>query len=397
MAAFTGQTESLGMGALSLVLIGPDEQRRRALAKAFTGPQAVIAREVSSYPDVDELAEFLALDHDAVIVDLDPNPERALDVVEYICAQKRSLTVMVYSARADSDLLVRCMRAGAREFLTDPVLPTTAAEALVRTSVRRDEVRPPATAAGKLLVFVGAKGGSGVTTVASNFAVALAQYGKVALIDLNLPLGDAALILGLNSKFTVLDALDNGQRLDSDFLSGLMARHASGLAVLSAPDAIATVEPGADALERLLHIARQDFAYVVVDGGSRPSDLFDQMFGMASTVYVVAQVGVTDLRNAHRFVTRYFSGVNGEKLEMVLNRYAPRNIEIDEAAVNKALTRPARWKIPNDFGAARTAQNTGIPLVSGISQVARALADMAAGAAGQAAPEKKKKKFSLFG
>jgi Flp pilus assembly CpaE family ATPase len=144
-------------------------------------------------------------------------------------------------------------------------------------------------------------------------------------------------------------------------------------------------------------VARQDFSYVVVDAGSRASDLFQPLFAMANTVYLVAQVGVTDLRNAHRLVTRYFSGADGEKLEVVLNRYAARNIEIDEAAVNKALTRPARWKIPNDFGAARTAQNTGVPLASGTSQIARELADMAIIAAGQPVPEKKKKKFSLFG
>jgi pilus assembly protein CpaE len=397
MAAFTGQTESLSMSALSVVLIGPDERRRRTLAQALTGPQAVIGREFSAYPDADDLGEFMDADHDAVIVDLEPNPERALDVVEYICAQNTSITVMVHSARSDSELLVRCMRAGAREFLTDPVFPATVAEALVRASARRDEARRHTTATGKLFVFAGAKGGSGVTTIASNFALALAQHGKVALIDLDMPLGDAALTLGLNSKFTVLDVLDNLQRLDSDFLSGLMTRHASGLAVLGSPDAIATVVPEPDALERLLRLARQDFSYVVVDAGSRPSDLFEPLFATANTVYLVAQVGVTDLRNAHRFVTRYFSGAEGEKLEVVLNRYAARNIEIDEAAVNKALTRPARWKIPNDFAAARTAQNTGVPLASGTSQIARALADMAAIAAGQPVAEKKKKKFSLFG
>ena len=47
------------MSALSVVLIGPDEERRQAVAKALAGPQAKIAREVSRYPDVDDLAEIL--------------------------------------------------------------------------------------------------------------------------------------------------------------------------------------------------------------------------------------------------------------------------------------------------------------------------------------------------
>src|SRR5579863_5810111 len=155
MSTFMRDTESLSMSALSLVLIGPSEDRRRALAKALAGPQANIARELKHYPQLDELTELIEEDFDVVIVDLDPNPEQALDVVENLCGRDSSVTLMVYSAHADPELLVRCMRAGAREFLTEPVLPSSIAEALVRASVRRDEVRRYKRASGKLLVFVG--------------------------------------------------------------------------------------------------------------------------------------------------------------------------------------------------------------------------------------------------
>jgi pilus assembly protein CpaE len=192
------EAELMGTGTLSLLLIGPQDGRRRAIAKALSGPQAKVARELGYYPQVDDLAEILEADHDAVIIDLDPDPERALDLVENICSANSSIPVMVHSARSDSELLVRCMRAGAREFLTEPVSPNSIAEALVRASARRDEVRRHKRATGKLLVFAGAKGGSGVTTIASNFAVALANSlknqpaAKVALVDLDLRLGDAA-------------------------------------------------------------------------------------------------------------------------------------------------------------------------------------------------------------
>jgi pilus assembly protein CpaE len=394
---FIRDTESLSMSALSLVLIGPNEERRRALARVLAGPQATISREISRYPQLDDLATILESDCDVVIVDLDPDPERALDVVENLCGRNSLITVMVYSSYANSELLVRCMRAGARELLAEPVLPGTAAEALVRASVRRDEVRRHKTATGKLLVFVGAKGGSGVTTVASNFAVALANHGKVALVDLDLQLGDAALMLGLSTSFTVLDALENLHRLDSDFLSGLMAKHVSGLAVLGAPDLIPSLQPSNNGMERLLRLAREDFAYVVVDAGSHSIDMYELLFNAASTAYLVAQVSVADLRNANRFVSRYFSGADAEKLEIVLNRYAPRNFEIDEGAITKALTRPAKWKIPNDFAAARRAQNTGVPLASGKNPAARSFAQMAAAASGQTTAPEKRKRFGLFG
>jgi pilus assembly protein CpaE len=393
---FLGDSESsLGMSTLSLLVIGPQEERRRNIAKALAGPQANITREMSRYPHLDELSEILEGDYDVAVIDLDPNPELALDVVENLYSRNPQMTVIAYSAHADPDVLVRCMRAGAREFLTEPLLSGTVGEALVRASVRRGEAHRHKIAAGKLLIFVGAKGGAGVTTVASNFAVALARYGKVALIDLDLQLGDAALTLGLNSKFTTLDALENIHRLDSDFLDGLMTRHASGLAVLGAPDVIPAIQPSRGGIERLLHVAREDFSYVVVDAGSHSIDMYESLFDAASAVYLVVQVSVAELRNANRFVSRYFHDLANEKLEIALNRYVARSLEIDEAAITKALTRPATWRIPNDYAAARNAQNTGVPIASGKSQVARVLGQMAAAAAGQVTPAKKK--WGLFG
>ena len=399
--AYMRDAESLSMSALSLVLIGPNEMRRRAVAQAFSGSQATIARELSAYPAIDDLAGILQA-YDGVVIDLDANPEQALEVIENLCSNNNSLTVMVYSASSDPQMLVRCMRAGAREFLHEPVLPNSAGEALVRASVRRDEVRRQKTATGKLLVFVGAKGGSGVTTLATNFAVSLARMtkvtpGKVALVDLDLQLGDVSLALGLPSGFTALDALENLNRLDTDFLRGLMTQHSSGISVLGAPDEIPASQPKCSGLDRLLRVAREGFGYVVVDAGSNSIEMQEMLFEMATTVYLVTQVSVADLRNANRFVRRYFSGALGQKLEIILNRHTSRYLELDETAVTKALTQPAKWRVPNDFTSAHQSQTTGVPLVTEKNQIAKVIARMAAETSGQDVVEPKKKKFSLFG
>jgi pilus assembly protein CpaE len=398
MSTSIRETESLSMSALSLVLIGPDEERRRAVAKSLAGPQASIARELTRYPQVDDLGEITDADPDVVIIDLDPNPERALDVIENVCSNDASVTVMVHSAHANSELLVQCMRAGAREFLTEPVLPSSVGEALVRASVRRDEVRRLKKTTGKLLVFAGAKGGSGVTTVASNFAVALAKESgsKAALLDLDLQLGDAALTLGLTPKFSALDALENTTRLDADFLSVLLSKHASGLSVLAAPDTIPALQPPRNGIEKLLRVARENFSYVVLDAGSHSIEMYEMLFELATTVYLVTQVSVADLRNSNRFISRYFTGADSKKLEIVLNRYLGRNAEIDEAAITKALTRPAKWKIANDFAAAQRAQNTGVPIAMEKTRLSRSFAEMAIAASGQSAEPAKRRKFGLF-
>jgi len=260
--------DMLDVHVMSVALIGPDEQRRRAVASALAGSQANATREFSSYPELDDVPQLVENGFDVIIVDLDSDPERALDLVEHICGNSAA-TVMVYSTQADPELLVRCMRAGAREFLNQPIAPNTIAEALVRASVRRPAVRVPKKTLGRLLIFAGAKGGSGVSTIASNFAILLAQESKqnTLLLDLDLPLGAAALDLGITTQFSTANALQDSSRLDSNFLTKLLSKHSSGLSVLSAPDNYTPVHASDEAVARLLTVARQDFDYVVIDAG----------------------------------------------------------------------------------------------------------------------------------
>src|SRR5215218_6042162 len=122
--------DSLSMNALSAVLIVPHDARRRALAQALTGPQATLAKEFAQYPEFEAMSQALQGDCDVVIVDIDADAERALDLVENICAKHPLVTVIIYTSRNDTELLVRCMRAGARELLTEPLAPNAIAEAL---------------------------------------------------------------------------------------------------------------------------------------------------------------------------------------------------------------------------------------------------------------------------
>jgi len=391
-------SESLGSSVLSIALIGPEEHRRREVASALAGSQAAVTREFSSYPpDLDDVARLLEQHYDVVIVDLDSNPEYALDLVESVCTSGTA-TVMVYSAQADAELLVRCMRAGAREFLTLPLAPGAMDEALVRASVRRPAVSLTRKTIGRLLVFLGAKGGAGVTTLASNFAVSLAkESGKsTLLIDLDLPLGDAALGLGITAQYSTVNVLQNFSRLDSTFLSTLLTKHSSGLSVLAAPGKFAQAPVSNEAVDKLLAVARQGFDYVVVDAGSRLDLAGTALFDESSTVYLVTQVGIAELRNSNRLVTEFFTG-RGPKLEIVINRYNPRSLEVDEEHITKALTRPAQWKIPNDYAAVRETQNTATPLTLGNSPISRTIRQMARSACGLPLNPEKKKGFKLFG
>ncbi len=399
--AVTDQFEAFGSSStLSIVLIGPDEMRRRSAARALAGPQAGYIQELDLYPKLDEVPRIMEKNFDVVVIDLDDKQEYALELVEAFCATG-SATVMVYSTQMDSELMLRCMRAGAREFLHHPFSGSTMAEALVRALVRRPAARvaPVQASEGKLLVFIGAKGGSGVTTLASNFAVSLGRESnkKTLLIDLDLPLGDAALGLGITAEYSTLNALESSSRLDANFLSRLLAKHSSGISVLAAPGKLTQVQPAMEAINKLITVAKQNFDYVVVDAGSRLDMAGSTLFDEAETIYLVTQVGIPELRNSNRLISEFFTTA-GPKLEVVLNRYSQRTLGIDEEHITKALTRPARWKVPGDYATARRTQDTATPLVLEDSPISRVIRQMAMAACGLVAgKEKKKKLINLFG
>lgn len=391
--------DGLGASGLSVVVIGPNEQSREAVVRSMAGPLCGVARQLPFYPEVDQIPKLLEMNYDVLVVDLDSNPEYALEVVETLCASG-SLTVMVYSSGSDPDLMIRSMRAGAREFLTMPVSAATVTESLVRASARRTAKRAltPKKTDGRLCVFWGAKGGSGVTTIATNFALAAAKESgqKVILIDLDLPLGDAVLNFGLTPQYSAVDALQNCTRLDAAFLSKLLVQHESGLSILAAPGKLVPVQFSTEAVDRIIQVARSAFDCVVVDSGSRFDLIGTSLFDRQALIYLVSQVSIPELRNSNRLASDFFAA-NSPNFEIVLNRYTSSSLTVDEEHITKALTKTAQWKIPNDFDAVREMQNTAKPIAMGDSGIAKVIRQMARSAFGMPAiPEKKKKIMGLF-
>ncbi|MDR3752014.1 MAG: AAA family ATPase [Terracidiphilus sp.] len=383
---------------MSIAVIGPNERRRQAVVSAVCACRAGKIRVFTSYPSgIDDLPRLQNGAFDVVMIDMDSDPEYALDLAESICLCNAA-TVMAFSAQPDQGLMLRCMHAGIREILPLPLSQSAMAEALVRAAAHRPEPQQPRRNDGRLLVFLGAKGGSGVTTLACNYAVSLAQESgqRTLFIDLDLPLGDAAINLGIKSQFSTVNALENTTRLDGNFLSTLLTQHDSGLYVLAAPGVIAPTQVSNEAIDRLLEVALEEFDYVVVDAGSKLDLQGTRLFDESATIYLVTQVGIPELRNANRLIAQ-FSRDDSPKLEIVINRYERHSFGVTEEHVTKALTRPPQWKVPNDYAAVRHMQNTAIPLTQDNSSIARAIKEMTRSVCSQAAEPEKKKRFALFG
>ncbi len=229
--------------------------------------------------------------------------------------------------------------------------------------------------------------------MACNFAVSLAKesQGKTLLIDLDLPLGDAALNLGITAEFSTVDALEAKDRLDGQFLSQLLVMHNSGLWLLAAPGRFQPYQPANEAIDQLLNVARNEFENVVVDLGSQMEMMETAAYKEATTVYLVTQSGIPELRNSNRLIQEFF-GAAVPKLEIVLNRFESRGQSVPEEHITKALTRPAQWKIPNDYAAVRNMQISATPLVLTDSAISRQIRKMVSAVTGKSDPVANKKK-----
>jgi pilus assembly protein CpaE len=382
----------------AIVLICPNEEHRRALTRALEAQHATIVSELALYPTYNHLLKVIELDCSAFVVELDTDSDAGLELVETICSRKADATVMVYSATHNSDLLVSSMRAGAREFLSGTVAPAVLADALLRSSARRAE-HAGKKVGGKVLMFWGAKGGSGVTTLAANFAIALRNEAaaEVALVDLNPQLGDAAVLLGATPRFTIADALLNPDRLDEDFVASLATEHRSGISIFAAPDAYSSsLAIDARTIGRLVDLIRSQFPYVVIDAGLGLGHGAEPLFQIAASIYLVTQLDIPSLRNSQRFIS-YLQSYGEPRVELVLNRFEHRRTEFDDERLSKALGLTPRWKVPNDYEAVRRASNAGAPVIWERSPVAKVLRQMARAACGKPLEAEKRKGFSLFG
>ena len=273
------------------VLISPNETHRQTLKQALEAQLSTTPIVLSAYPSYHDAGEWSEADCDAFVIELDSDSDRGLDIVEAICSRKPSATVLVYTSGNRSELLIaRHPRRGPR-VLTGTVSPEVLSDALLRAAARRAETSSTKRKYGKVLVFRGAKGGSGATTLAVNFAIAIRQESgqEVALVDLNPQLGDVSLLMGLAPRFTLGDAFRNSARLDEDFMTTLLTKHNSGFSVLAAPDKFAH-NPRQNTMRSIMELARNPIS-VVVDAGSRFDSISRSLFEPGST-YLVPQADI---------------------------------------------------------------------------------------------------------
>lgn len=321
-----------------------------------------------------------------VIMELDAaDPSHTLMKIRTLVQAAPTIQIILTAARISRSHSLQAVQAGAKDFLSQPFLPAEVEQVVARAQERLKLVQPASQLPrGRILSVFGAKGGIGTSTIAVNLAIGLKRVvpsKTVALVDLNLMAGDAPLLLGVEPAHTLRDFAWATSNLDHAFLISMLAKHASGIELLSSGYEDLTGSPSrTDHIERLLIMMQSLFDWVVVDCGHDLDTFMLKVLDLASTVLLVTAVSLPVVRRTKSLLTFLRATAwPPDKLKLILNRFVQDDADL-LTETEQALECPTFWRLPNDYRSASSAINTGRPLMSAMPRLplSRSFAGLAA-------------------
>lgn len=367
---------------LAVATVHLDPESARDLQRFIESTHQVQLRgEVQSYlGDDDEVLEWLAeRSPDICLIDFDDDRRRASLTAERIRERLQSTAIFALSANSRSDLIIQAMRSGCSEYLIKPTDRDQFLEAVARVNARKKDKREQLN--GEVLTFLGAKGGCGVTTLATHLGTFLAKScaRKTVLIDLHPANGDTALYLGFTKyPYHFYELAESTERLDSELLQSFLLHHDSGLDLLPGPELSEPTHPiGAEAINRTIEFIRLRYEFVLIDCPPGLSIQNAEVLRRSNQVYLVTVAEVPALRNLSRYL-EYLTRVefSQERVRVVLNRHLRRGA-ISDDEIEKAIRHKIHWRVPNQYNQVVRTINSGDPSAAGGSEVARSVLDWA--------------------
>lgn len=390
---------------LRLAIVDPDDSKREALKNLLLGMDMIwLEAECSRY---EFFADVVAqTSPDIGLVAIDSDPDKALDLVARLVAGSPQCAVLAVSSSNDGNLILKVLRAGAKEYLTQPLRIEDLLAALGRISERREGLGQAKPRGSQVIAVAGAIGGVGTTSLAVNLGCILArdERNSVALVDLDLCLGDADVFLDTIPDYTLVDVAQNVTRLDFALLKRSLTKHSSGLYLLPRPvqlEDIGLITP--DDLQRVIGLLKATFTHLVLDLSKSYSPIDMVALEMASHVLLVTQLDLPCLRNVVRLMMS-FGGMEkmAEKVRIVVNRAGLESGQITLKKAEETIGKDIFWQLPNDYRTMVEVRNNGVPLIeqapkAPITQSILALALALTSSEKVAAPEIAAKRSGLGG
>lgn len=333
----------------------------------------------------------------ALILDLSFDTEAGIKALEKLKQAAPDLYVIASNYHADGETVISCMRAGANEFLLQPLKRTEFRDAMARLERAPRRAGSGESKLGKVYTFIGTKGGVGNTTLAVNFASVLAQRKQATvMIDLDWIGNDVAMQLGATPQYTLMEVAENLSRMDQALFEGFVTRDPLGFFLVGPPDALEHRGVFSEHMFReFATFLVEKYDSVVIDGGRAISDeVVMAACQVSATIFLVVTQEFPSIRNAQRYISFLMRmGFSQDQIKVVVNHYT-KKINTHYASleqIQQTLNQPVFYGIPSS-PAILASINRARPLVASretagdLDRILRAFVDKATGA--RAAAEK---------
>ncbi len=368
---------------LRIALVDPNDDTRDSLKSMLLGMDTVwLEADCSRYEFFPDVIEQTA--PDVGVISLDSDNEKSIRLVERLASDAPDTVILAASESTDGHLILQTIRAGAREFLTLPMSHDDLAAALTRVSQHKFGSSEGGARGCEVVAIAGATGGVGTTSTAVNLGCIFAADNRnsVALLDLDLALGDADVFLDAIPDYTLADVVQNVSRLDIQLLKQSLTKHSSGLYLLPRPvelhDTIGITD---ESLRKVIGLLKASFTHLVIDLSKTYSAVDMAAIEAASKVLLITQLDLPCLRNVVRLMMS-FEEVDGlqSKVEIVVNRAGLESGQISLKKAKETLGRDIYALLPNDYRTMVEVRNNGVPLINQAPKapITQALRDLAA-------------------
>jgi len=332
---------------LRVQLVGEGEEHRAEVRDALDALGDPVLNIEEREPDLDATPDA---SFDITMVVFNGNDELSLSYLNTQVGPEPRAALFALLHDRSPDLMKRVLRAGADELLFLPLDTGDATRALLKISEsrRREEVH---VGGGTIVSLVSLIGGTGVTSLAANLALAL-RYAfdkRVAVVDLDLQTGGLAVFLNLEPERTIMAISEGTRKLDSIQLESALSKHASGIYLLAAPKRIEDSELVSDTtVGAILDLMRQLFDFVIVDCGTHIDPNTVAAWERSNHLFYVLDQSIGAARCAWRFVDLVGRlGLPGVEPNFILSRFVP-NHPISEEQLSHTLAQPIYTRIPRD-------------------------------------------------
>jgi pilus assembly protein CpaE len=338
------------------------------LVRATFGNNAQIELTVVKGTIIDEGSKLEARDATVVVVDLDAQHQDELVALQRLANRLGGAPPLVVVTQAfDQTVARKLLQIRIADFLVKPVVAID----LVRACARAAKGSAGGeTIEAQIYTFLPAAGGVGVTTLAIQTALSLlggkGNAASVCLIDLDFQHGTCIDYLDLEPRLDLSEIEPRPERLDRHLLEVMLSHHASGLAVIAAPNRPAEMR-SFDPLvvTRLLDLVSANFDYVVIDMPRTWFSWTDNVLQGSNKLFIVSEMTVPGLRLAKQLLSAIRERLGeGANPQVIVNRFEQRMFTpgLRRADIEKALGSAFGGAIPNNYRIVREAIDRGIPL-----------------------------------